>query len=49
MKYRSEYWHFKTDKGVEKKLVCVLAGENERKRMLIKAERLARQYGWKLL
>jgi hypothetical protein len=27
-KYRKEYWEFRTSKGVEKKAVCVIAGEN---------------------
>lgn len=31
-KYRFEYWMFKTSKGIEKKMVCVLAGDKERKR-----------------
>lgn len=49
MKYRSEYWQFRTAKGVEKKLVCVLAGDNERARMINKAESLAKRNGWRLL
>jgi hypothetical protein len=48
-KYRSEWWNFKTPKGIEKKLVCVTAGEQERKRMLDKAEEMAKINGWKLL
>lgn len=48
-KYRSEYWRFRTKKGIERKMVCIIAGELERQRMLTKARQLARTYGWTLL
>lgn len=47
-KHRSEYWSFLTPKGVEKKMVCVMAGEDERGRLLKKARETARVNNWKL-
>jgi len=48
-KYRREFWRFKTSQGIETKCVCVLAGEKERARLLEKADKMARENGWKLL
>jgi hypothetical protein len=48
-KYRSEFWRFRTAKGIERKMVCILAGDNERQRMLAKAQQIARTYQWRLL
>lgn len=48
-KYRFEYWSFQTPKGIEKKMVCIISGENERERMLKKAQEMARNYKWKML
>ncbi len=48
-KYRIEYWNFRTPKGIEKKAVCVIAGNNERQRLLTKAAQMEKTYGWKLL
>lgn len=48
-RYRIEYWNFRTPKGIEKKAVVVTAGENERARLLRKAEQMEKRYGWKLL
>lgn len=48
-RYRKELWNFKTQKGIEKKVVCVLAGDNERGRMLAKANQMATKNNWKLL
>lgn len=48
-KYKFEYWMFKTSKGIEKKMVCVLAGDKERKRMLEKAQEMERINGWKIV
>jgi hypothetical protein len=47
--YRREFWNFKTKKGIEKKCVVVLAGKDERKRLLAKAAEMERLNGWKLL
>jgi hypothetical protein len=48
-KYRIEYWNFKTPEGIKKKAVCVVAGENERQRLLTKAAKMEKIYNWKLL
>jgi hypothetical protein len=47
-KYRIEYFPFLTPKGIEKKAVCVLAGGNERQKLLTKAAQMEKKYGWKL-
>lgn len=49
MKYRMEYWLFKTPQGITKKAVCVVAGDNERQRLLEKAAKMEKMYNWKLL
>lgn len=48
-KYRHEYWTFRTKKGRERKMVCIIAGDNERQRMLEKAKKMARVNQWILL
>lgn len=48
-KYRKEYFTFKTNKGFEKKAVVVLAGENERQKLLDKAAQMEKTFGWKLV
>jgi hypothetical protein len=47
--YRKEFWNFRTEKGIEKKCVCIVSGENERKRLLDKAAEMEKKHGWKLL
>lgn len=47
-RYRTEYFPFLTPKGIQKKMVCILAGENERERLLKKAKEIARNNKWKL-
>jgi len=48
-KYRKEFWRFRTSGGIQTKCVCILAGENERRRLLEKAGEMERINGWKLL
>lgn len=48
-KYRKEWWRFRTSEGVKTKLVCILAGQNERGRLLEKAKQMEANNGWKLL
>lgn len=48
-KYRQESFRFKTDKGYAQKPVVITAGDNERARLLEKAERMAKDNNWKLV
>jgi len=52
--YRQEWMNFKTKNGIQRKLIVIAPrpGENagqERKRLIEKAERKAREMNWKLL
>lgn len=47
-KYRQDAFLFKTPEGYKRKPVVILAGENERKRLLEKAERMAKKNNWKV-
>lgn len=48
-KYRFEYWPFRTPKGIERKMVCVAAGKDEHKRLIVKAKEIARINQWKIV
>lgn len=48
-KYRREKINFKTASGVKSELVFVLAGSDERSRLMAKAERRAKEMNWKVL
>jgi len=48
-KYRREKINFKTPGGVKSELIFVLAGSDERKRLLAKAEARAKEMKWKVL
>lgn len=47
-KYRKEFFTFKTARSYEKKAVVVIAGGNERQKLLDKAAKMEKKYGWKL-
>jgi len=48
-RYRREFWNFRTPSGVVRKCVCITAGANERARLIVKGEQMAKNNGWKLL
>lgn len=46
MKYRSEYVEFRTKNGIKKQKIVVLAGKDERKRLIEKGEKIAKENNW---
>lgn len=44
--YRSESFRFKTKNGYKTRLIVVKAGDDERKRLIEKAEKVAKENSW---
>lgn len=44
--YRSEHFRFKTKSGYKTRLIVVKSGDEERKRLIEKAERVAKENSW---